>query len=232
MRLSRKKRVTRKEIKKDLLVMWVEKLFFYFRHRIEIFKIGGAIVGGVILIFIVSLLIFGHIKRSKESKILSCILDYYEKDADYAKVATKFEEFYKKNRGHKKAPLALFYQASCYFFIKDYKKARELWEEFIRRYSRHLLANNAYHNIAKTYEEENSWEEAINTYKKALELYPRDSLAPYYHLAKANCYFRLKKYKLACKECKEIIHNYPDSEWVEDARYYLKEYKRQEKEKY
>lgn len=229
MRLVRKKRVLRKDMKKDILINAVEKLFFYLHHKIKIFKIGGLIAGGVILLLLFSILIISYIGRKKEQEFLAAKIAYFSQNADYKLVAKKFEEFYRKNRRHNKACLALFYEACCYSFTKDFDKARNLWKNFIKFYPKHILANCAYHNIGKTYEEEKRYREAIKTYREAQEKYPRTYLSPYYHLAISRCFAKLGKYTLAYKECADMIRKYPESSWVSDARYYAKIYKKKAK---
>jgi len=230
MKIKKKKKLTRHEIKEDILAMGIKRLIEYLRTnpaKLQTYA-GislGIIVGGFLLVMTVS----GAIKGAEQQ--------FAKAQATYEKCSPLFKESYKqamteyqqvsnKYKWSKWTKPAMFYQAVCLLQLEEYDKAKSLFEEFIRKYPKHLLASSALQGLAQVYEEKKEFNEAILTYKRIIQEYPESFNINSAWLSIGRCYQELGDLKKA-KEAYGKVSS--ASSWADDAKFYYERLKKQVK---
>ncbi|MBO8143921.1 MAG: tol-pal system protein YbgF [Thermodesulfobacterium sp.] len=110
---------------------------------------------------------------------------------------------------------------SCYQ-KGDFKNARKLFEEYIKRFPKGKWIGQAYFWIGESYFKEKEYEEAILSYQKLIELPGWHPLKPTAMFNQAKAFKALgdtEAYKLLLKK---VINNYPNSKEAEIAKNLLK----------
>jgi tetratricopeptide (TPR) repeat protein len=79
-------------------------------------------------------------------------------------------------------PKAMFQVGVIFFNKKDYEKAAEGFDEFVKRYPQNPLAKDAALNVALCYKKAFRLDDAIKSYQNYLLLYPGDAKATFVHL--------------------------------------------------
>ena len=164
-------------------------------------------------------------------------VNYYETN-DYYRALQLFQQLINFYQGTEKAEKMQFYYAYCYYHQKDYVLASYYFKRFVTNYPRSAFAEEAMFMNAYCYflDSPNSSLDQTNTYTAIKELqlfinlYPNsdrveeankliDQLRAKLQrkdLDIANLYLKMKLYEAAIYSYKNILKDYPDSEYKEE----------------
>ena len=86
----------------------------------------------------------------------------------YAKASQYFQQIVENYPGSRYAPAALFYMGNCRFRVRQYAAALESYDQFLGRFSRHYLANQAWLGKGDALEQLGRHPEALEAYRKVM----------------------------------------------------------------
>lgn len=114
-------------------------------------------------------------------------------------------------------PFAVMELARQTFNSGDYVAAATLYEDFLRKYSRHELAGQAALNLINCKEAEGRFDEAEALYRSFAEEHAESYLAPAAHLGRGRCLEALGRLDEARTVYEDMMVAYPDSGWARMA---------------
>jgi len=226
MKIRKRKKLTRHEIKEDILAMGVKRLIEYFQRnpaKLQTYAgiALGVIVGGFLLIMTVNGMIKGAEQQFAKAQAT------YEKCSplfkeSYKQAMTEYQQVINKYKWSNWTKPARFYEGVCLMQLEEYDKAKSIFEEFLQKYPKHLLASSALQEIAQIYEEKKEFNQAIKTYKRLIQEYPESFNINSVWVSLGRCYEELGD----LKEAKEAYGKVSSaSSWADDARFFYKRLK-------
>ncbi|MBX2967109.1 MAG: outer membrane protein assembly factor BamD [Cyclobacteriaceae bacterium] len=188
---------------------------------------------------------FRKIEKNPDWRVkYEAAMRYYEKK-DHYRASVLFEQVMPIIRGLPEAEKAQFYLAYCQFYEKLYLLASEQFRTFYETYGRSALAEEARYMFAyslfRSSPDSNldqtgsidamaSMQEFLNRYPnskfrdQALEvIYTTQERLDQKGFDNAKQYYRMRHYKAAIVALKNFQNNFPDSEHLEEARYFVVE---------
>lgn len=106
---------------------------------------------------------------------------------------------------------------------KKYPKAREAFEDFLKKNKDHKWAGNAQFWIGETYYAEKTYDRAILSYDDVVRKYPQSNKVPDSMLKQGYAFIKLKDPLAAKGVLRRLVQKYPDSRASDKAREKLKE---------
>jgi outer membrane protein assembly factor BamD len=177
------------------------------------------------------------LKSTDNEAKYAAAVDYYEKN-DYYRALQLFQTLINFYQGTEKAEKMQFYYAYCYYHQKDYVLASYYFKRFVNNYPRSAFAEEALFMNAYCYflDSPISSLDQTNTYTaiKELQLFINlysnsnrveeatkliDQLRAKLQrkdLDMANLYLKMKLYEAAIYSYKNVLKDYPDSEYKEE----------------
>lgn len=170
----------------------------------------------------------------------------------YLDAQTEFQKLLWEFPGSEYVDEAQFYLAECYFHMEDYPSAIDGYTRLLNNYSQSPFSADAQFKIGLCYYEQvlpsaldqDYTRKAIRELRTFLEDYPDNENVPEAQKLLLECrtrlakkeydtghlYYKLGEYGSAIIYYEELIENYPDTKWADDAQFGLGEcYRRQEK---
>jgi outer membrane protein assembly factor BamD len=199
------------------------------------------------ILFLVAVLIIAGcgkhqklIKSTDNEAKYAAALDYYN-EKDYYRALQLFQQLINVYQGTEKAEKMQFYYAYCYYYQKDNVLASYYFKRFVTNYPRSPLAEeamfmNAYcyylDSPASSLDQTNTYT-AIKELQLFINLYPQsarvaeatrliDDLRAKLQrkdLDIATLYLKMKLYEAAIYSYKNVLKDYPDSEYKEEILY-------------
>lgn len=138
---------------------------------------------------------------------------------------TQKEKFEKKSSTAKaeSSPEALYNEAQNLFMSGRLSEAIDGFSNFILRYPRHRLANNAQYWIGEAYYSEKNYQKALLEFKKVIDNYPNENKAPDALLKIGFSYLELNSREKALESLKTVVEKYPASEAAAKAKAKMQE---------
>ncbi|MBF0274174.1 MAG: tol-pal system protein YbgF [Nitrospinae bacterium] len=93
----------------------------------------------------------------------------------------------------------------------DYKKARELFEQFLHDYPKHSFADNCLYWTGETYYAEKDYKTALHYFNRLAQEYPAGNKVPDALMKSGYSYYFLGRKEMAGKVFETFIENYPES---------------------
>jgi len=100
----------------------------------------------------------------------------------------------------------------------DYLLARQLYEDFMKKWPRDQLNGEAHFGRGETFYAEDKCREALAEYGKVIGDYPKSASAPNAYLRSGDCFAKLKMKDEARLALEELIKNYPRSPAAKEAK--------------
>ena len=100
----------------------------------------------------------------------------------------------------------------------DYLLARQLYDDFMKRWPRDPLNGEAHFGRGETFYAEDKCREGLAEYGKVIADYPKSQSAPNAYLRSGDCFGRLKMKDEARLALEELIKNYPRSDAAKEAK--------------
>jgi TolA-binding protein len=214
--LRKHKKLTKKELKKDPLVIFTAQAVDFFKT--EWIKITGTILV-VVLVTTVSLLIVNGRKRG-EINAYDAALTAMQNNAPEANDLLK--RVADKYRGSMSASEALLQLGNRYYQQKDLANAEKCFTEYIKRYAKDPVSGfNAYNNLGAVYEEKGDFANAGKTYDAFVAKFKDSVFNSIMCLNAGKAYLYAGDKDSAKKNFTMITENYRDSQEKQEALYYL-----------
>lgn len=132
-----------------------------------------------------------------------------EKVEKLKKAAQLFQEVIAQKLWWGSKEEALFYLASCFYQLRDYRKSIQVMEEFDQRFPRSYFSPWVKLRLAWVYEEIGEHQRAIKLYEEIGRKYAQSSVAPEALLGQARCQEYLGNEKEAIEIYKILLSRYP-----------------------
>jgi len=214
--LKSHKKLTKKELKQDPLVIFTAQAVEYLRK--EWIKIGSMILGVIVIITISLYIVKG--KDKSEINAYDIVLNAYANNApESIDLLSKFVDNYS---GSKKAAEVLIWLGNNYFAQKDYDSAEKYYMKYINNYSNNPIYQfNAYNGLGGIYEENGDFSKAGKIYEEFLSKYSNSVFAPMMYLNAGKAYYRADDKNAALRNFNKIIESYGDSREKQESTYYI-----------
>lgn len=199
------------------------------------------VLGGILLLSSCS----GYEKllKSKDHNLkYNAALEFYN-NKKYSKAVRIFEQLLPIYRGTERAAEVNYYQAKCYYRMKDYYMAGYYFNNFAKTFPRderveeaeYLVAHSFYLTSPRPLLDQDITNKAMAAYRMFLMKYPntdkkaeinknlielRDKLVEKSYL-NAKLYFDLEYYKSALTAIKNALNDYPDTKYREEMMYLM-----------
>jgi TolA-binding protein len=214
--LKKYKRITRKEMKKDPLVLFTAQAAEYLRG--EWIKI-ASIVGVVVLIVAVAVL-FGQGRKKGEMNAYDAAMTAMQNNAPEATDLLK--RVVSKYGGSVSASEALIYLGNRYYQQKDLANSEKCYTEYVKKYANDPVNGfNAYSNLGGIYEEKGDFKTAAQTYEKYVEKFSGSVFAPMMYLNAGKAYLNAKDTEAAKRNFQKLSDSNEDSREKQEALAYL-----------
>lgn len=141
-------------------------------------------------------------------------------ETEEAKKETKKET---KKTESASSPEALYNEAQNLFIAGRLPESAEQFTDFIERYPRHSLADNAQYWIGEVYYSQKDYQKAAIEFKKVVDNYPNENKAPDALLKAGFSYIEISHNEKAIDALKMVVEQYPASEAAAKAKVKLQE---------
>jgi tol-pal system protein YbgF len=105
----------------------------------------------------------------------------------------------------------------------DVLLARQLYTEFLKKWSKDPLVGDAHYGLGETYFSESRCREALFEYGKVVQEHPKAASAPDAYLRSSECFAKLKMKDESRLALEELVKGYPKSAAAKTARERLAE---------
>lgn len=214
--LKKYKRLTRKEMKKDPLVLFTAQAAEYLRG--EWIKIASII--GVVALVVVVAVVFGQGRKKGEMNAYDAAMTAMQNNAP--ETTDLLKRVVSKYSGSVSASEALIYLGNRYYQQKDLANSEKCYTEYVKKYASDPVNGfNAYNNLGGIYEEKGDFKTAAQTYEKYVEKFTNSVFAPKMHLNAGKAYLSAKDNEAAKRNFEKITENAKDSPEKQEALAYL-----------
>jgi len=147
----------------------------------------------------------------------------YFKKGDYVASREQFERLLERiTRDSEYRPDIMFSLGSSLSYLKEYKKAIEIFERMKKDYAQKPeWLHKSDFEIADNLYQWGKDQDAIKKFKLLLYKYPNTAIALKTLLWLGDYYVKINNFDLARKYLNDCLKNYPESERADDARYFL-----------
>ncbi|HDY88641.1 MAG TPA: tetratricopeptide repeat protein [bacterium] len=210
------KKLTKKEMKQDSLIIITAKTVEYIRN--EWVKIGSIILG-VIVIVSVSLFTVRGLERSEINAYDIAINAFINNEPEATELLTKYIN---SHGGSKRAAGILINLGNQYYARRDYDSAESYFKKYIKKFSKDpLYGFNAYNALGGIYEEKENYIEAGKIYEEFISKYDKSFFVPKMYLNAGNAYYLGGDKDSAIRNYNKIVNSYGDSKEKQEAIFYL-----------
>ena len=214
--LKSHKKLTKKEMKQDSLIIITAKTVEYIRD--EWIKIGSIILGVIIIVF-VSLFIVRGMEKSQINAYDIAINAFLNNAPESTELLTKYIN---KHGGSKRAAGILINLGNNYYAQQDYDSAEIYFKKYINKFSDDPLHGfNAYNGLGGIYEEKGKYNEAGELYEEFISRYKNSVFVPMMYLNAGKAYFLSGNKDAAIRNFSKIIDSYGDSREKQEAIFYI-----------
>ncbi|MFC1490730.1 tetratricopeptide repeat protein [Candidatus Latescibacterota bacterium] len=214
--LKKHKRLTKKELKKDPLLIFTAQAVEFLRK--EWIKIASTVFS-VVFVISVSLFIVKS-KSASETKMYDVAINALNSNQPEAiDLLVKFADKYS---GSSSAEAVLMKLGNYYFAEKDFESAEKYYLEYTKKYSDNpIYGFNAYCGLGGIYEEQGEYVKAGEIYESFISKYKNSTFISLMRLNAGKAYFTAGKKDLAMDNFNNIINAYGDSEENQEALFYI-----------
>jgi tol-pal system protein YbgF len=100
----------------------------------------------------------------------------------------------------------------------DAPLARELYDEFLKKWPKDELVGDAHFGRGDTYVSEDKCREALSEFRKVMQDFPKSKSAPFAYLRSAECFKKLKMLPESKLAYEELLRSYPKSDAAKEAK--------------
>ncbi|MCL5019890.1 MAG: tetratricopeptide repeat protein [Patescibacteria group bacterium] len=214
--LTPRKKITKKELKKDPLVTYtflVQDFFARYQKNIIYWTIGViAVIGLATIIY--------NSRKSSDAAAFTRVgqTEILYTRGQYKEATVQFLQIINEFPGTNAAGLATFYLANCYYYTSNLEEAKKYYQQYIDDYSSDPdMTSSSFAGLAACLENNKQYDEAIKQYTLAIQKNPEGYAIPQYYIDLARCYQLSGKIDDARSTYKQVIEKYSDSPFRERA---------------
>jgi len=202
--LRPKKKLTKKEIKKDPVLEAIAKAEVFLRSKGK--YVTYALIGIFIVIMVIFLVIRSKHQANYEAKGELGLAELSIVREDYDDAIVKLNKLIDNYDGTKAGGIATLLLAQCYFYKSDFDNAYLFYKKFIDKYKfDRFLTACAYNGMGIVEESRGNYELAASYYKKATDISPYEFQRHEYLLNYADILIKLKQYDEAEKILSKLL---------------------------
>ena len=210
------KKLTKKELKKDPLVIFAAQ--FVEILQAEWLKIVSIV--SIVIIVITVAFIFVNGKKKRAINAYDAALTALNNNAPEA--LNLLEKVVENYSSSKNAPDALIKLGNSYFQLKDYDSSEKFFKEYIGKYSKDpVYAFNAYNGLGGIYEEKGDYSKAGEMYEQYISRFKNSAFLPIMYLNAGKSYYHAGDKEAARRNFLNILDNYQDSKEKQEAAFFL-----------
>ena len=214
--LKKHKRITRKEMKKDPLVLLAAQAMEYLEK--EWVKIASIVV--VVVLVVTAAVLFGQGRKKGEINAYDAAMTAMQNNAPEATDLLK--RVVSKYSGTMSASEALIFLGNRYYQQKDMANSEKCFTEYVKKYAKDPVNGfNAYNNLGGIYEEKGDFKTAAQTYEKYVEKFTDSVFAPMMYLNAGKAYLNAKDKDSAKRNFEKLTETSVDSREKQEALTYL-----------
>lgn len=214
--LKKHKKLTRKEMKKDPLLIFTAQAYDFIRN--EWIKIGSTVLTVVIVITLA--LVFVKGRRRDAINAYDVALTALNNDSPEALDLLK--RVVDDYSGSSNAADALIKLGNSYYNKKDFDSSEKYFKKYIDTFSDNpIYVLNAYNGLGGIYEEKGEYRKAGEMYEQYIKKYSNSVFLSMMYLNAGKAYFFEGNKIAARRNFKKIAENYIDSREKQEALYYL-----------
>ncbi len=214
--LKSHKKLTKKELKQDPLVIFTAQEVEYLRK--EWIKIGSIILSVIVVITISLYIVRG--KSRSEINAYDIALNAYANNAPEA--VDLFEKFVDNYSGSKRVAEILIQLGNNYFTQKDYDSAEKYYMKYIENFSNDPIYEfNAYNGLGGIYEENGDFSRAGKIYEEFISKHRSSVFTSMMYLNAGKAYYQADDKDAALRNFNKILETYGDSIEKQESSYYI-----------
>jgi len=214
--LKSHKKLTKKELKQDPLVIFTAQAVEYLRK--EWIKIGSIILSVIVVITISLYIVRG--KGRSEINAYDIALNAYANNAPEA--VDLFKKFVDNYSGSKRVAEILIQLGNNYYAQKDYDSAEKYYMKYIKDFSNDPIYEfNAYNGLGAIYEENGDFSRAGKIYEEFLSKHSNSVFASKMYLNAGKAYYQADDKDAALRNFNKILETYGDSIEKQESSYYI-----------
>ncbi len=162
---------------------------------------------------------FKRASKSDESDIKADALlrmgDSYFVSSDYRAAYAAYDEASRLNSPER--DYAAYQKAMCSGFLGNNSTKIEELGQFLRRYPKSSLQDDALFELANTYVKTNTISEGLRTYDQLIDRFGRSKFAPQAMLRQGLVHYNASSYEKAIQKLKAVVAQYPKSQEAKQA---------------
>ena len=214
--LRKHKRLTKKELKKDPLVIITAQVVDVLRA--EWLKISSTILVVIVVVGLAFLIVSGK-KRGAINAYDAALTALSNNSPEALDLLKRVTEDYS---GSRSSASALIQLGNSYFQIKDYDSSEKYFNQYIKKFSSDpVYTFNAYNGLAGIYEEKGEFLKAGEMYEQYITKNKLSSFLPMMHLNAGKAYHQGGNKEAAKQNFMTLIENYSDSREKQEAIFFL-----------
>ncbi len=222
-------RFIKKDVKQNLLLEWSIKIrhFIMANKNIVMYSLAGL----VLLLVLIGFYLSQQEKKINEAnKWFERSISLYRRafvekelspEERYKALQDSINGFQYVINNFSGTPLkydSLMYQGNAYYETQDYNNAIQKYQELIRKKSNYYFADFVLMDIAKCYEQLNNIQSAIDTYNIVINKYKKRSNVSTAMFNLGKIYELSNKLNEAVQIYQQLIQQFPNSIWSQEAR--------------
>lgn len=158
------------------------------------------------------------VKDAKSDQLNYRLGTCYYRTGEYLNAATIFSRISRNPKTEKIYPEILFLQAECLLRVKKYKKAEEIYQKFIDKFSKHPYYKNAFWGLGWSQFQGGNFEKATVTFEHFIKEYPPIPQRARAQFLIAFSFEKQKKLSQAISAYEKFLNEYPKDQRAEEAR--------------
>lgn len=218
--LKPKSRLSKKKIKEDKLVTFYFNAIEYY-NKYQNYILGG--LAAVVVLVLVSVY-FSNMQTEKEGKASGklAVARMHLSQMNTKVAIDTLEAVISEFSGTNSAGVACFYLANTYFQQQNTESAQIYYQKYLDDYDDDaLISSSSLAGVAACLEQKKEYKEAAKLYEKSTQKYPQVFDSADKLMSAARCY-RLAGIKENAKKIYEqVIEEYPNSGYKNDAELFL-----------
>ena len=214
--LRKHKRLTKKELKKDPLVIFIAQAVDFLKN--EWLKIGSTIL---VVVLVISLAFF-IVRGKKRSAVNAFDVAFTALNNNAPEALDLLRRVVEDYSGSIKAGEALIKLGNSYFLLKDYDSSEKYFKLYINKFSDDpIYAFNAYNSLGGIYEDKGDYLKAAETYENFINKFSNSVFLPKMFLSAGKAYYLSGDNNAAKRNFTNITNNFKDSKEKQEATYFL-----------
>jgi len=196
--LRAKKKIKKKELKKDPFFEKIDESFRFYKKNQQVIIISLLII--ILMILIGWYYFNSQNKKNEEAAGQFGIAQFYLSGQQYENATKKFEEVNELYSNTKYGNLTLYYLGYINYNQNKFEKAIEYFNDYLDKSCDDNVINGAaYNGLAKIYEDKAEFLKAGINYKSAYETTPLEFKKIEYAFQSIDCLIKAKEYEKANK---------------------------------